>query len=85
MIITKTEAAERKPVIDLTGPQGNVMFFLATYDAALKKGGVTKSQRREAIKMWVKDCRYEDLVKKFIHLVGDKADFIIPDELNIYP
>ena len=79
MIIPKSSMP--RPVIDLTGSDGNVFQLIAVYHRTLKNQGLSPREVRAKTIAWYKGRTYAQVVAQFVALMGDRVDIIMSDEL----
>jgi hypothetical protein len=73
MIKDKNKMPESRPVIDLSGPQGNAFYLLGIAKKYAIQIGKT-SQEIESLMKEMKSSDYENLVEVFDRNFGDYVD-----------
>lgn len=74
---------DRKPVIDLRGPAGNVFCVIGQARSFMKELNFSK-QRMDEVVADMMSSDYLHAIKVFDHLFGDFVDLILPEGMNIH-
>lgn len=79
MTLLKRAPAGRKQVVDLSGPQGNAFFLLASARNLGRQLGMEENEIAEMITD-MKSSNYKNLVETFDNHFGTLVDLILPEK-----
>lgn len=69
----KEEREQKKPVIDLSGPEGNAFYLLAEAESLARQLGYSQYEQLELMEE-MKSGNYEHLIETFDEHFGDYVD-----------